>query len=94
MIESKMEHSERIIAPRRFRRKPIIVEAWQWDGKAARPRLKGPEVMRTTEERLLNTTHESVTIAQKGDWFVRGVLGELYPVKPDIFVKLYEAADA
>ena len=93
-----MEHSERIIAPRRFRRKPIVVEAWQWDGNAARPQwphwLKGPEVMRTTEERLLITTHESVMIAQKGDWIVRGVLGELYPVKPDIFVKLYEAADA
>ena len=27
------------------------------------------------------------------DWIIRGVAGELYPCKPDIFAQTYEAAD-
>jgi len=29
--------------------------------------------------------------ASPGDWIIRGVVGELYPCKPDIFVQTYEA---
>lgn len=31
-------------------------------------------------------------IASPGDWIIRGVQGELYPCKPDIFAATYEAA--
>jgi len=31
--------------------------------------------------------------AEKGDWVIRGVQGELYPCKPDIFQQTYEAAE-
>jgi hypothetical protein len=31
--------------------------------------------------------------AKPGDWIIRGVAGELYPCKPDIFVRTYEPVD-
>lgn len=36
-------------------------------------------------------TLEGVMIARQNDWIIRGVNGELYPCKPDIFEKTYEA---
>ena len=33
---------------------------------------------------------EGTMIAQRGDWIIRGVKGELYPCKPDIFEATYE----
>jgi hypothetical protein len=38
-------------------------------------------------------TLEGVMTAQPGDWIVKGVQGELYPVKPDIFEATYEPAE-
>lgn len=32
-------------------------------------------------------------VASPGDWIVRGIKGELYPVKPDIFAALYEPVE-
>ena len=39
-------------------------------------------------------TLEGVMTAQPGDWIVRGVQGEVYPVNPDIFEATYEAVEA
>lgn len=39
---------------------------------------------------LLIHTLEGVMRADKGDWIIKGVNGELYPCKPDIFEKTYE----
>ncbi len=38
-------------------------------------------------------TLEGVMLAQPGDWIIRGVKGELYPCKPDIFAATYEPAE-
>lgn len=38
-------------------------------------------------------TLEGVMIAREGDYIIRGVKGELYPCKPDIFDATYEPAD-
>lgn len=35
-------------------------------------------------------TLEGVTTAQPSDWIIRGVQGELYPCKPDIFEATYD----
>lgn len=35
-------------------------------------------------------TLERVMIASRGDWIIRGVKGEFYPCKPDIFEATYE----
>lgn len=38
-------------------------------------------------------TLEGVMTAQDGDWIIRGVKGELYPCKPDIFAATYERVE-
>lgn len=38
-------------------------------------------------------TLEGGHVASPGDWIVRGVAGELYPCKPDIFAATYEPVD-
>jgi len=41
----------------------------------------------------LSESLEGTMTAQPGDWIIRGVKGELYPCKPDIFAATYEAVD-
>lgn len=38
-------------------------------------------------------TLEGEMRANKGDWIVRGIKGEIYPVRPDIFAMTYEPAE-
>lgn len=61
----------------RFRKKPVIIEAEQWQG----PKPKFIETL------------EGVMRANPGDWIITGVNGEKYPCKPDIFEKTYEPID-
>ena len=42
--------------------------------------------------RLMIATLEGFCHADIGDWIIRGVAGEFYPCKPDIFAKTYEPA--
>lgn len=44
------------------------------------------------ERRLLIRTLEGWLIASPGDWIIRGIKGEFYPCKPDIFAQTYEPA--
>ena len=46
-----------------------------------------------TKTRLLIPTLEGNHIASPGDFIIRGVDGECYPCKPDIFVETYEPAE-
>ena len=43
---------------------------------------------------LLIPTLEGTMLAVQDDWIIRGVQGELYPCKPDIFAATYEAVEA
>ncbi|MFD2248884.1 hypothetical protein FHS82_000993 [Pseudochelatococcus lubricantis] len=79
----------------KFRKKPVVIEAVQ-----LRPGEEPYElsqavvngVVRYTEDgSVLIKTLEGVMSASPGDWIIRGVNGELYPCKPDIFEKTYEA---
>jgi hypothetical protein len=76
----------------KFRKKPIEVEAWQFDPEA----YDAPEWMRGAKfegKTLLIDTLEGQMTAKPGDWIVRGVKGELYPVRLDIFECTYERAE-
>lgn len=44
-------------------------------------------------EKISIDTLEGVITASPGDWIIRGVQGEFYPCKPDIFAATYESAD-
>ena len=39
-------------------------------------------------------TLEGVHLARPGDWILRGVQGEIYPCKPDIFAATYDVVEA
>jgi len=80
----------------RFRKKPVIIEAIQWDGEsetlAELSEFTGQRRLRFDPERetLIIETLEGNHIATKGDWIIKGVKGECYPCKPDIFELTYE----
>lgn len=38
-------------------------------------------------------SREGVMLASPGDWIIRGVAGELYPCKPDIFAAAYDLVE-
>ena len=44
--------------------------------------------------RLIISTLEGLHWADPGDWIIRGVAGEFYPCKPEIFEATYEEQDA
>ncbi|MDO4694980.1 MAG: hypothetical protein Q4A62_10630 [Eikenella sp.] len=42
---------------------------------------------------LMIPTPEGKMLARVGDWIIKGVQGEFYPCKPDIFEATYEPAE-
>lgn len=89
-----------------YRKKPIVIEAVRFvnDGRElAEPEPAWYMAARTIErdevgsiafvkDRLEIRTLEGVMSATCGDWIIRGVKGEVYPCKPDIFAATYEPA--
>jgi hypothetical protein len=79
----------------KFRKKPVVIEAEQfiiWD-KNKIPSfvtLQGVTFPVTKECTIMIPTLEGQHIASNLDWIIKGVNGELYPCKPDIFEKTYE----
>ena len=85
-----------------WRKKSIVIEAWHFLGNYAdAPDWVNPKwslqqivVIDNLEQRgdpfLLIPTLEGEMRANLGDWIIRGVQGEVYPCKPDIFEANYE----
>lgn len=82
----------------RYRKKPVVIEAVQWDGKMTtiEPLLSRSTVTEVGQDfidpDLIIPTLEGEMRAKVGDWIILGVAGELYPCKPDIFAETYEQA--
>ena len=79
----------------KFRKKPIVIEAFQWMEDEAPMwwrRLPGTCIVPETGAVRIPTL-EGIHTAQPGDWIIQGVKGEVYPCKPDIFEMTYEASD-
>lgn len=76
----------------RFRKKPVEIEAIQWTGDNLKELeiFTDDEVCPLAEKRLLITTLEGEMKASLNDWIIKGVQGEFYPCKPDIFEATYE----
>lgn len=80
----------------KFRKKPVMIEAIQWDGKLTtiEPLFNKSNVrevrMYVTEDALYIPTSTGDMQAGIGDWVILGVEGELYPCKPSVFEKTYE----
>ncbi len=77
----------------KFRKKPVVIEAFQWKDKPPfPPEFSGLHSVALINEReqLQIKTLEGDMAANDGDWIIKGVNGEFYPCKPDIFAKTYE----
>lgn len=77
----------------KYKSKPKTIEAIKWDGSedAFHQLLNmGCAFTRGLAGSLKVHTLEGVTIASRGDLIVKGIFGEFYPMKPDIFEASYE----
>lgn len=84
-----------------YRKKPVVVEAIQWTGDnirdverfmfPAQPVYMNGFVDR--DEFVGIQTLEGLMVARKSDWIIRGLKGELYPCKPDIFTATYDPVE-
>jgi hypothetical protein len=80
----------------KFRKKPVVIEAVQWTGENLEElRAFVPEEFRHNKihEPMGIWTLEGVMTIKEGDWIIKGVEGEFYPCKPDIFEATYEAVE-
>lgn len=77
----------------KFRKKPVIIEAIQWNGtnKKEIDMFVGTELFGGQE--LIIETLEGMHHAKVSDWIIKGVMGEFYPIKNDIFLLTYEKVD-
>ena len=85
----------------KFRKLPVVIDAIQWDGTIDTMNQlnewidplrvdysKTPDAPSCTIPTL-----EGDMIANLGDWVIKGVKGECYPCKPDIFNATYERVE-
>ena len=81
-----------------YRTKPIVIEARQWNpsqtGSMGWPASWGKEPwtwkVSPISLSLFIPTLEGEHEAKRGDWIIRGIKGEFYPVRDDIFRETYE----
>lgn len=92
----------------KFRKRPVTIEARQFPGLQHPPAWKGQfdEVLefedwltchgvkgKYRDGGLYIQTLEGEMRADPGDWIIRGIKGEFYPCKPDIFEATYERVE-
>lgn len=91
---------------KKFRKKPVVIEAVQWTGDNLRAVIDFTGLHPSAQqwswdeysdvvknEGLKIFTIEGAMLANIGDWIIKGVKGEFYPCKPDIFDQTYEPVD-
>jgi hypothetical protein len=79
-----------------FRKKPVVIQAFvflgdimpDWFNSAV---ANGSVVLDAQNSRCEIKTLEGEMIGLRGDYIIKGVAGELYPCKPSIFSKTYNA---
>lgn len=85
------------------RKKPVVVDCWRFDRKQAEsnfaydyPMVNDMALLTSVENALerkhrfyIDTLEGQMTVSD-GDYIIKGVNGEFYPCKPDIFHKTYE----
>ena len=87
----------------KYRKKPVVVEAiqYQFYNKKEIDEFVGRQLAEYTKDSqeevydtyLIIPTLEGNMIADCNDWIIKGVNGEFYPCKPDIFKKTYEKVE-
>ena len=90
----------------KYRKKPVVIDAVLYSGYNGNGFVfdEAPEcftdaiceytvVFDDSDEQLKIKTLEGTMIAAPGDYLIRGVKGEIYPCKPEIFEMSYEEVE-
>jgi hypothetical protein len=91
----------------KFRKKPIEVEAVRWTGSNAeevralagtlfdvldeQDRASSDDPEATAQ--IYDALHSTWVLVQTGDWIIKGVQGEFYPCRTEVFEATYEVAE-
>ena len=90
---------------RKFRKKPIVIEAERWFRLGDVPEAgikpyshdaahwRCPRCGQPAEVHGIIDTLEGEYIVCPGDWIIKGIKGEFYPCKPDVFEETYEPVE-
>ena len=80
----------------KFRKKPVVIEAVQWTGDNRREIFEFCTLsyfntdFETQKLKLMIQTLEGVMEASIGDYIIKGIKGEFYPCKEEIFKLTYD----
>lgn len=91
----------------KFRKKPVVIDAEQFNGMSGAiaggivhrvvnygtPKADDDTSASWLDGKYWVQTLEGPLIVSRGDWIIRGVKGEFYPCKPDIFEATYEKVE-
>lgn len=81
----------------KYVKKPIVIEAIKWNPNSSTEIIpdwffnscKSREIYPEFDGTLTIKTLEGNMTAQDGDYIIKGIAGEIYPCKPDIFEQSY-----
>ncbi len=87
-----------------FRKKPVVIEAMRWtlDNGLEIAKWTGghpdfPDWVSScfnyVQGAIYDRLHKTWVSCTEGDWIIKGIQGEFYPCKPDIFEATYEPVD-
>lgn len=86
----------------KYRKKPIVIDAfrlgldemedWAWELRNTTITFIFPGDTKSKPQAIISTLEGNMT-ANYGDYIIKGIAGEVYPCKPDIFHKSYELVE-
>lgn len=82
----------------KYRKKPVEIDAMQWNKGETDPLLifmmsDDIDDMCMIDGELMIHTLEGLMKVSDGDYVIKGIKGEIYPCKPDIFEQTYEKVE-
>lgn len=103
---AEAEKKEPIPPPKKYRKRPLVVEAIQLTFENQQPAIAFIDNL-TISVRRFGTSASDLRVefsfrnigskdrltVENGDWIVKGVAGEFYPVKPEVFEATYDLED-
>lgn len=83
-----------------YRKKPVIIEAFKWTGDPDQiedpiwsiDAIKAKKIW-FQNNKMIIATLEGDMKADEGDFIIKGIKGEIYPCKPDIFALTYDPVE-
>lgn len=86
----------------KYRKKPVVIEAFRFSMDSFQElhellsefmKDADVDINYLNDGKIYIETLEGVMTAREGDWIIKGINGEFYPCKPDIFEKTYELVE-